>query len=98
MKKSELLLQARSLIENGQKHFICKAISEAGGTNGFAYQIVAEVQDWIHEILLNGQYSSYEEWLEYNYPARYQGYGYDYSLARLQWIDWMIQYWQEKGE
>jgi hypothetical protein len=99
MKKSELLKKAKELICSDTETYICRAIENASRKNN-VYELFNPLYNWIHQDLLTTRYNDYGHWLSTEHPEykdlRYQGRG--YKTGRLQWLDWMIEYWKEKGE
>lgn len=104
MKNSEILQQARGLIERRTKDSITHALfGVCKLTPGATYQC-NQLYHWIGDLL--GTCGTYEGWLwKYHTEfAKEQGVpkfnvsvqeGWDVCRpGRLAWLDWMIQYWE----
>jgi hypothetical protein len=105
MKKSKLLEEARTLIQSGEEEFICIAIGLRANalqwSNGWQNtdSVSKALVDWIHCDLFENKYYHYGHWLEEKHPELVVlDPDYLYKEARLQWLDWMIEYWKEKGD
>jgi hypothetical protein len=96
MKKSEILKEARKLIEARQERFICLAILSP--TLAFKENEVHidSLERWIQVLL--GKHATYDQWLHFHHPNKVNQLDNYYTEARLQWMDWMIQYWKAKGD
>jgi hypothetical protein len=94
MRKSEILREAKKLIEIGCADFICDAIGcVARYKSNVTLLNAKELKDWIG-ILLDGC-GTYGEWLDKHHPNIWKS-GMFFKHARLQWLDWMIAYWEEQ--
>lgn len=96
-KKSEILKEAKYNLETGYG-FICHAIEAAKiGTEAQR----GELREWVQNDLLRGSYT-YDSWLEDNYPELYAVWhtlpSEKMEAARIEWVKWMIQYWEGLGE
>ena len=108
MKKSDILRQARGLIERKTKHTICTALFGVMNMTPAARSEIVGLRQWI-EALMGGNYL-YEQWLDIyhrdffrdyakstNQKVYYDGLGWNHDVCRpgrLQWLDWMISYWE----
>lgn len=104
MKKSEMIRAAKEVL--WREKYICIAIGEVAGLyrRGGANErerTARAVQAWIEDLLgedADGQ-RTYAEWLRDNHPDLYNSADDNtFYEARLQWMDWMIAYWEERGE
>ena len=100
MKPSELLKEAKKILytEEGSE-FICNAIRMAAVKHKRTFVVSERLIDWICLDLLEGLVCL-EDWLEYKHKKELRG-----KLAfkmlrdtRMRWIDWMIDYWESKGQ
>lgn len=77
----EVLIKARKFILSGETHYICTALTEAGGTR-FRQRIMNQ---------LDGR-STYESWLREKHPRIWGKMSHaNIKAGRLQWIDFMIK-------
>jgi hypothetical protein len=94
MKKSEILVQVKGMVQYGGFTFICTSIQRFGRENA-CFGTAANLRTWVSD-LMNGCYT-YEDWLKEHHPNLKRTMSpVDFKQARLQWLDWMIQYWQEQ--
>jgi hypothetical protein len=94
MKNSTILREARQSIANRTDSYICYAISDA---NSGTYQQRLKLQRWVMQML--HPYDSYSGWLAAKHPEFYRKKRITgCKPGRLQWLDWMIQYWEAKGK
>ena len=107
MKKSTLLKEVRPMVEAGcNGGYICTCMIR------FAYsqdnQTLAKAHSlkrWITYVLLDGKYTL-EEWLVNNVPEakalrtkKHRDEFYERTRStRLAWLDWMIDYWEARGD
>lgn len=106
MKNSEILRRARTYIESGETSYICRALATTYAASPWevAWHPYIALEKWVMSLL--GRCYTYNEWLEKHHPKRYESLGgltfAEKQLAlrpgRLAWTDWMIKYWEEKGE
>ena len=107
MKKSELLKEVRPMVErcNGGG-FICNCIDVfAYGKNNKTWAQAVALKRWITYVLLDGKYTL-EDWLIKNVPEaealadkkRPSKFYERTRITRLAWIDWMIKYWEARGD
>lgn len=98
MKNSEVLRKARTLIEWGEQSYVCLAVTISGSSS----MQIKRLRAWIHD-LLEGCYTL-EVWLEVR-----RGIDPDYGLTRgqaevkmkvtrLEWMTWMIAYWEAREQ
>lgn len=107
MKKSELLKEAKKRLWEGyasdrMHRYICHAIDEVAN---YSYDITAEdvacdLKEWIEKLLkLNWSgNTALEGWLEIYHPEFPRNDNVKIQTLRHKWIDWMIEYWESKGE
>ena len=99
MKKSDILRKARTLIETKQSDYVCYAIGAASTGNSKTCAQGDKLTEWVMELL--GEYPTLGGWL---YWRRVEGIGQasctngKIRVTRLAWLDWMIQYWEAKGD
>jgi hypothetical protein len=107
VKKSEILKEAKKILWNGydpyedelsskKQRFICNAVTDVKGADK---EQKLEIKQWITR-LLEG-YHNYETWLrQHAYIDVYitENQHIIAQKSRHQWIDWMITYWEAKGE
>lgn len=105
MKKSAMLKRAKKHLWDGSDtsigvSYICYAIGEAQETYANvakAEKVDSELCTWIAE-LLSG-HPTYCSWLRAYHPElAARASRTDLQVARHAWLDWMIKYWQERGE
>lgn len=102
MKKSDILLTARGLIQRKTKDTISTALIGVAILSPGAAPQIAELHRWIDEMM--GGAFTYERWLWKFHPAFAEAHdvpkfnvfsverGYDICReARLAWLDWMIE-------
>lgn len=95
MKKSEILQEAKWSIVLGETAYICDALRLGTGSR----EDVESLRAWVRELL--HPWRAYEDWLRELHPEAYRWMRAQPGArceARLQWLDWMIAYWREKGE
>lgn len=108
MKKSELLRQAKKYLWDGKglewpskTEFVCCAISRAAYKHlGDDYHPQAmELREWING-LLGKKGGTLCRWLENNGYEVFSTHNFQVRLqqTRKDWLNWMIAYWEEKGE
>lgn len=86
-----ILVEARERIATVQNTYICFAIGNSQGTSANRDQL----KMWVSGLL--GESSSYSKWMKAHHPKLAAKMTYDDLLqGRLQWIDWMIEYWEAK--
>lgn len=95
MKSSEILKKARLLVESGEQAFICNAVYNICVYTESSHKGL-EIEKYIHE-QLEGEFTL-ESWLQNRH--RIDTYSSDGKLkqTRLQWIDWMIQAYEDKND
>lgn len=109
MKKSEILRKAKRQLDDGKygtvggQKYICNAIKLVCGyydciDSPSQYEMVRSLTSWIQDDLM-GMHDgcSLEQWLDRHYPTWMQTSERVQKLRHM-WIDWMIQYWESKGE
>lgn len=110
MKKSEILRVARGLIERKTKHTICSALIGVVVLTPGCHVQVEELRKWVKGML--GSHSYYEDWLHFyakefatqhgvikvNWTPCPEDRGvFDAARpGRLQWMDWMIEFWEKE--
>jgi hypothetical protein len=99
MKKSEILRKCVPLMKSGKCSFICHAISRVTQDRKEEdQQRSAELRQWIVRDMLKGE-CTYGCWLARFHPEFYNHAIYaNFSVGRLQWLNWMIDFWKEKGD
>jgi hypothetical protein len=91
MKNSEILRAAKAQLKRDR--FICIAINSIGRPDSAQN---TRLMKWVQD-LLEGRFV-YESWLTKYYPEWCDKCKDNFYLeARQQWMDWMIQYWESKG-
>jgi hypothetical protein len=105
MKNSELLREAKKYLWDGcgtpaykRTQFICVSVLCATG-NLDKYK---ELSSWIKSMLYieetKTECPTYDMWLERKHPEiYYKMEPKDFQVCRHQWLDWMITYWEMKG-
>lgn len=107
MKKSEILWQARGLIERKTKHSVCTALIGVVVMTPGCRDQAEQLRKWVKNLL--GSHDFYEGWLLKNHPGFVQEHNlqlrafevgeiYDLDVGRpgrLQWMSWMIEYWED---
>jgi hypothetical protein len=106
VKKSELLKEAKkylwdgkgSRLESGKDRYICYAISDASDRIGcWRTSVEHELINWIDKLL--GRRAVYlEDWLQEFHPDFPRHDSRKMQQLRKKWLNWMIKYWQERGE
>jgi hypothetical protein len=112
MKKSKILEEAKILVDVDSYKFICIAITNVSIRKRYfdidenydtLTQNVKELHHWI-EKLLNEYvddellwFNCLENWLN-EYHTEFVQSQENMKKLRIRWLDWMIVYWQEKGE
>lgn len=105
MKKSEILREAKKLLWDGEdigrelkKEYICNAIESTVIPWEFIPHKIL-LQSWICRDLIGGDNLdvSLNTWLSVHHP-KFVKTNSSMQTIRHKWIDWMITYWQEKGE
>jgi hypothetical protein len=90
MKDSEILLSAKKRLKTTNDRFICIAISRVKAVKRQKQALI----NWIED-MLDGK-CTYDKWLH--------SMGYDSSntfmveKSRLAWLDWMIEYCEQRGQ
>ena len=91
MKSSEILREARKLIESGEHNHVCLAIGEIACSDHIVRRICEsiypcrDVASWLHD----NHRKKYLDLLYIDFGFR------DYRLA---WIDWMIEGYEAIGD
>ena len=98
MKKSEILREAKKLLASGHEGLICYALWSLAGNNMSKSdrKNIRGLVNWISK-LLDGK-GTYERWLYINHREFYIRNMRFARVGRMQWIDWMIKYWEGKGK
>lgn len=100
IKKSEILKRAKSVLLEGRTNFVCNAITRVCKDPYAGAGQEEELRGWIKELLENS--STYGAWLDINHPELSDDFWrlppHRHQEIRAQWVDWMIQYWEGKGE
>jgi len=86
--KVRVLALAKQLIVSGRQRYICFALVEAAGEDFYLRYAADQMRFYIRREL--GKYAYLHSWIENNRPEYALAPGYDPQLARVQWIDWMI--------
>lgn len=83
----DILVQARAILECGRTDYICHSIEQARG--GREKQKL-ELKEWVAKMLEG--HSTYFSWLKKKHPKILKkAMPGDIRIARLQWLDWMIE-------
>lgn len=93
MKNSEFLkLVKEELYNTRSQGFICFAIDQVAKDN----TSTTNLKSWVNKLL--GIHYTYGSWLAVNHPKKYLEYQNAKSPIepRIQWVTWMIKYWQRK--
>lgn len=108
MKKSELLRKAKEQLSTDygdyKERYICLALGQAGRLylGEYSHPTVEQLRNWITSDLLQAhRHSGLENWLLRDHPDVYAIIKDDYielQKLRHRWLDWMVTYWEEKGE
>lgn len=103
MKNSDILREVKKRAlsqEDGYSFYICLGIRCAKAP----LKKQVELMLWIQSLL--SPYHSYGEWLGANHfyfyeqikKRNWRANKINFNEGRLQWLDWMIQYWEERNE
>lgn len=101
MKHSEYLKKAQSLLMSHDEKYVCHAIKEVLVNDlSLRSQQMNFLRDWVQKDLLGG-YFVVNSWVESNHPGVWsqleKNYDQSWREYRIQWMDWMIDYWISKG-
>jgi hypothetical protein len=92
-----LLKAAKEELRTGGAKYICYALLNAVGGDDSTVQYKLEnysyVRKWVQNVL--HPYGTYESWMQYNHlelwrKTTFSGQYYRARIARIEWIDWMI--------
>ena len=95
MKSSQILKKARKLIASGECYFICNAVFRVGRQN-WCEDKSYEIEKYI-STQLNGM-ASLGGWLRSCHDINPSTSSRKLKQTRLNWIDWMIAAYEEKGD
>lgn len=108
MKKSDILKMAQARLEYGQYTYVCYAILGTKGCPGIMERDIDFLRNWVTKDLLEDKYSTVSGWLLENdfqlYIEFNTDFGHDviseknWKEYRIKWMDWMIEYWQKRGD
>lgn len=111
MKKSEILIEAQSILCAEEEDWVCLALAAVQRLNYYNTQIELNVdilKEWITDDLLRktketkSPYASLfvNNWVKDHHPElyRYLDKNNLWREYRIQWMNWMIKHWQSKGD
>lgn len=94
MKDSEILREAKRMIEGGEDRFICCALENVTYSKDASIKSsVIGLKQWIHTMLEG--YTTLESWLIVKRDVKDADnprYAKRVRFARMRWLDWMIAY------
>jgi hypothetical protein len=97
MKNSDILREARGRIEDRSLSYVCLAINHPKQWNGNDRE---NLKSWVLALL--GSHYTLESWIEENCGVwireDMKRDAEKMRVTRLAWIDWMIAYWEGKGQ
>lgn len=113
MKNSEILIQARQLIKDELEDYVCLALMEVS-SRSLRYDSdtkkADKLRNWVQDVLLRkptesqwlygNTYGTLEDWMRHTHPETYNTIreSRQWRQLRLNWMDWMIQHYQSKGQ
>ena len=107
MKRSEILREVRPMVEAGcNGGYICNCIIQfAYSRNNKTWDQAVLLKQWITYALLDGP-RTLDDWLINNVPEakalrpkKHWVELYERTrITRLAWLDWMIGYWEARGD
>lgn len=92
VKYSDILKAAKKRLKP-TSFYVCHAIEDCGVGSSNQHEFLT---DWIEE-MLDGEFA-YGSWLYKYHPKVYSRYPRRELEARLPWVDYMISYWEERGQ